>query len=212
MIEKKEVTGISSFKYIREQLSRGKTLSSCINKLISIEQGLVYSYVPGETSEEHLFNFESGGLYHFNEELLKNKKPVIPIRNDSKPLVIREIKKHIENDANNCCIFEEPNAIPSDPWVAKSGIQYIRLDDNEMYYFFDFRNNVTKKLEEAYNVSDGYVFLCALSSLDSGGHNKCSPFQMIDVDLIESFTIKIAEFFLKAYDGEGYIKWQRIHS
>jgi hypothetical protein len=211
MIEKKEVTGTRSFEYIRKQLSRGKTLSSFINTLLPIEKANVYSFVPSETSIENLFQFDSGRLYPFNRESLKSANPIIPIRNDSRPLIIEEIQKHINNNSNNCCLFEEPVGVPSDPWVITSGMEYIHLNNIEMFYFFDNNNNDVKKIEKAFIASEDYIFLCALSSLDPTELNDVTSHKEVLLEFLQLFATKITTFFVKAYDGEGYLMWHKIY-
>src|SRR5579862_5166822 len=169
MIEKKNVTGTEAFDYLRKQLDMGISLSRCINKL-SIENGEVYSFVPSGTSDENLYNFEFGGIYPFEKEELRSTQ-LIPIRKDAMPIVLNEIRKHIVANDENCCIFENPNASPYFPWVKISGIEYVHLRNEEMFYFFDRKDSDMPKLERAFITSEVYIFLCALSSLNKGDHS-----------------------------------------
>src|SRR5258708_20763976 len=135
MIEQRDIKKLQSFAYLREQLEIGKTLSSSISKL-PLEKGRVFAFVPEGTSEDLLFSFERGGIYSYEEER-KRKQSVVQVKSESRPLVIKEILMHLASSVNNCCLFEEALAIPSDPWVTTSGVKYVHLQDNEMFYFFD---------------------------------------------------------------------------
>lgn len=206
MIEKREVTGVEALEYLQNQLSLGgKTLSNYINQH-PLQYGQVYSFVPKGTSQGSLYNFKSGGIYFSNKESLSNGPILIPIRNDAKDILINIINEFIQNTDDNCCIFEEPNAKPSDPWISNSGIEYIFYGE-EIFYFFDKSNNNKEGIENAIKRSDGYYFLCALGSLNFANHAGFTSFQSVSPELLKAFVQKIAFFFVKAYDGEGYLMW-----
>ena len=63
MIQKVNVTSPGAFNYLRSQLSLGSTFLSKNILEFPLEQGKVFAFVPEETSNEALFQFESGGLY-----------------------------------------------------------------------------------------------------------------------------------------------------
>lgn len=205
MIQKKEVTGSKAFKYLAEQLSLGgKTLSNCIN-LLPIQGGKIYAFVPENTLEEQLFNFEAGGIYPNNMKLSKTAN-LIPIPNEARPVLINIISNYLSITEENCCIFEESNAKPSDPWISKSKIEYVYKDE-EIFYFFDEKNANNILLERAIRVSDGYYFLFALGSINIEDHVRFTPFAAIKFELLKIFSERINSFFVKAYDGEGYLMW-----
>ncbi len=207
MIVKKIVTGLKSFNYIRSQLNIGIYLSNCISKL-PIENGDVFSFVPEETSEENLFNFGSGGIYPFDKDQLKTTN-LIPIRNDSKSIVLNEILEFIKTDESNCCLFADPSASPNFPWVKSSGIEYVFLKHEEMYYYFDNRKYDLKEINEAFTISDTYIFLCALSSLNLEQRSYFEPFKEITTNSLDIFVKNTSAFFMKAYDHEGYLLWTK---
>jgi hypothetical protein len=205
MTEEINVTGIEAFSYLRKQLDIGISLSNCINSL-SIEDGEVYSFVPAGTSREKIYNFNLGGIYPFQKEELSSSQ-LNPIRNDSRQIAICKIRKHIEADDKNCCIFENPNASPYFPWVKTLGIEYVHLRNEEMFFFFDKNNDVIEHVENAFIISEAYIFLCALSSLNENDHSNLAAFKEITVDILELFVKNLSSFFVKAYDGEGYLMW-----
>jgi hypothetical protein len=205
MIIKKDITSPEAFTYIRKQLDMGKTLSSCINA-ISLEIAKVFALVPEATSEKQLFNFDSGGIYPLEKAAIKEGS-IVPIRNDSKQLVIKEVLSHLSSNMNNCSLFEDALGNPSDPWLTSSKIEYVHVNKSEIFYFFDNNNKNEGKIEEAFNASEGYVFLCALSSLDLAERSKFVSQREVPSELLKSFATNLSAFFVKAYDGEGYLMW-----
>jgi hypothetical protein len=203
MIVKRDITGPKAFAYIRNQLDMGKTLSKCLS-MLPVEKGKVFSLAPEGALEEQLFNFDSGGIYPFEE---KNRKSIAPTKNDSKPLVISEILSHLNSNINSCCFFEDALSLPSDPWVTTSKIEYIHLNNREMLYFFDNNNSNEEKVKKAFSVSESHVLLCALGSLDTAERSKVSPCKEVYPELLKLFVANLSAFFVKAYDGEGYLMW-----
>jgi hypothetical protein len=207
MVEKKVVTGTEAFSYIRKQLDMGISLSHFVNSL-PIEGGQVFSFVPEETSSEKLYDFISGGIHPFENEELKSTELDF-LHNEAKRLVLEEIIKHIDENDQNCCIFENPNASPYFPWVKSSGIEYVHIGNEEMFFFFDKKGSDFEKVENAFTTSDVYIFLCALSSLDQTVHSSYDGFKEISVELLDVFVKNVSSLFVKAYDGEGYLMWVR---
>jgi len=205
MIVKQNITNPKSFLYLRDQLSLGKSLSNTLG-MLPIEKGTVFAFVPAGVSEEQLFNFKIGGIYP-PDTALGNKEMITPIKNDSRPLVINEILLHLNSNVNNCCLFEDALTIPTDPWVATSQIEYITVSGSEMLYFFDSSFKDEEKIGEVFSISEGYVFLCALSSLAPVDRNKVLAYKDVSSELLKVFMTNLSAFFVRAYDGEGYLMW-----
>jgi hypothetical protein len=206
MIEKRELSGLKPFEYIKERLLWGsKVLSGSVAK-IDLEKGKVYALVPAGISEDHLYSFEQGGLYYSEIKEINNTR-IQSVVNNSKELFQELIFNHIASASGNCCVFEEPDGSPSDPWVSKLNAEYIHYNE-EMYYFFNTSNIAREKIEQATNYADGYYFLCVLSSLD----NELSEFKSgdeISFDSLKTIADNCQTFFVGAYDGEGYLMWSK---
>jgi hypothetical protein len=207
MIQKVNVTGSASFEYVKSQLKLGKSLSECIEKM-SIDQGEIFSFVPVGISEKNLYSFNIGGIYPSDHDLFINKQPIVPVRNDARKSIGDEIEKCLGESVSNCCIFEDPLSTPKDKWVTSSGIKYVQLN-NDMFYFFDSKNIVKKDIDEAWDASEAHVFLCALGKLNFSEHDRFASFKVISIKDLELFVESIMSFVVKAYDGEGYLMWQK---
>jgi len=206
MLIKREVTSKQAFKYLKEQLVSDKTLSSFLSQQ-DIESGKVYTFVPESTSEEQLYNFEVGGLYP-SEKKFVNGTWLSKVINEAKPLVEKIIEDYLSANHGNYCVFEECNGTPNSPWVINSKIEYVYIGD-EMYYFFNRENNINEKLKQAFLHSGGWYFLCVLSSLRPYDYNKIEAFHEISPMLIEAIAHNTTAFFVDAYDGEGYLMWEK---
>jgi len=206
MIGKKNITSKDSYKYLRSQLKiGGKTLSNLIN-ILPLENGKIFAFVPEGIPEKSLYEFDKGGLYFFDKELLKNTPALVPVQNDARSVLIRNLHEYLDLKKENCCIFEEPIALPSDPFIKNSEIEYVHIND-EMFYFFDKKNNDAKKIEKSFTGSEAHYFLCALSTLNFEEHFEFAPFKKITTELLEKVVANLTSFFVRAYDGEGYLMW-----
>lgn len=67
-------------------------------------KGKVYSFVPSDTLKENLYAFDLGGIYFFDRNLLKTKN-VIPVKNDSRSLILDEIQINFNIEKINCCFL-----------------------------------------------------------------------------------------------------------
>ena len=204
MLQKKTVTGVIALDYLKTVLGRGGKLSSYIGRLPLI-QGEISAFVPLSTTDETLYKFEYGGIYHY--EPCAENEYVVPIKNNAKPLVIKEIQSYLMSDEANCCLFEDALSSPSDGWLLHKPLEYVHLDNNDMFYFFDNRRNDYNEIENALTKSTSHVFLCALSSLNQPSRSELSERKEISLDLLEQFASKVVRFFLMAYDYEGYLMW-----
>lgn len=205
MIKRVDITSPETFAYVQEQLDlSGKTFA---NELLSksLLEGKVFAYVPENTPSELLYRFETGGIYPFDRTLLQDTPALIPVQNDATPVVINDVLKYLHENKEHCCLFEEPVGTPSDPWIKRSRIKYVHLH-NEMYYFFD-KDAKSEEFEDAFRTSEGYYFLCALSSLPIDDQDGFSPFNSLNSEQLKNFASNVVSFFVRAYDGEGYLQW-----
>jgi hypothetical protein len=211
MIKKVDVTSEKAFAYLKKHVnSSGKTLANYV-ELLLLENGKVYSFVPENTPEKELYYFEEGVLYPYDTNTFNNAihQPdgslLVPIQNDAESIVIDLIIDYLHSE-NHCCLIEEATAEPSDPWVKNSQIKY-SFFKNEMYYFFNQEVN-EKEFKEAFKTSQAWYFLCTLSVLSPEEQNNFNHYKELSVELIKSYIEGLKSFFVRAYDGEGYLQWE----
>ncbi len=206
VMRKKDVTGLAAFKYIREELSKGLSLSEYLNNTLTIETGRVYSFVPEDAPENEVYNFDYGMLYG-SDSLRKEGQFVMPVRNDATPMVISEIQEYLNLNNTKCCLFEDCTQWAGDFALESSGIEYQKYNTRNIYYFFGLGNNNLEKITDAFFSSNSYVFLCAFSNLDVEEQRKIIPFSEITVESMKLFVTNASSIIVKAYDGEGYLIW-----
>lgn len=208
MIKSTDIACAEALDYLRGQLElSGKTLAKLVRSQF-FSEGKVFAFVPENTPSELLYRFEAGGIYPYKKRLPQISPAIVPIQNDAKPIVMNNILQYLQQKKENCCLFEEPCAIPSDPWVRRLQINYVHLNQQMFYFFGDNTNTVG--FEQAFTASEGYYFLCALSTLDTDKQKSFVPFSPVTDELLKEFASNIVCFFVRAYDGEGYLQWSRV--
>lgn len=208
MVKQQNVTGTLALKYMKDELSRGGVLSSIIEQL-PLSNGDIYALVPEGTRIDRLYDFEHGGVYPVDREVLPDGAYSIPIPNDARSTLVEIIEQHLASGEANCCLFEDQLRTPSDPIVAVSALDYVHLGSGQMFYFFNSNRKETSSIAKALTTSEAHVFLCALSSLEADLQNEFVSNGEINLVLLEKFASGIRSFFVNAYDHEGFLMWAK---
>ncbi|HTF99207.1 MAG TPA: hypothetical protein VK654_01310, partial [Nitrospirota bacterium] len=136
----------------------------------------------------------------------------------------KKIKEFLTADQHRCCILEYSLAEAIDPWIenAKSNIV---THDKEVYHFLS-QEETTKQiihaLGEAESISPPAVG--ALISTNNETKKVQAVFRdgqkkgLISLNQLQVLAENAAFIFVEAYDGDGYVMWQkrkssnRVHS
>ena len=208
MIKKVNVTGVEAFKYLRSQLILGSTFLANDMQELPIEKGKVFAFVPEGISNETLFQFEKGNVYK-TEKISTANATVVSFQNELVPFIVGIIHDFLKTDERNCCLFEEPNAKPSDPFVINSEYKYVSIKD-DIFYFINKENNHVAEIETILKRSEAYYLLGVLTSLNYNNHKDFSPFAKLKPEIFKKIVRNTEFFFSSAYDFESYLMWSRI--
>lgn len=201
----KDVTGIGAAKYISGQIELGWKHLSILLRNIDLDNGKIFAYVNDTISDSALHNFDRGDPDLFEKQIAEADSDLIPIENDSNDLLVDLIYEYVNFSVFNCCILEEPVGRPSDPYILKSSIKFVNIED-EMFYFLN-KMSSENEIEEVYLRSEGFYFLCVLTTLDLQFQKEFIPYSNIANDLLKRSVENVTSFFVQAYDGEGYLRW-----
>ncbi|RJQ24435.1 hypothetical protein C4565_09735 [Candidatus Parcubacteria bacterium] len=185
----------SAREYFIRTLEYGHELDKQLLKKINSFKGNIYTYLPRKPSFSDSYQFEGGGV-------AKSSSSV--------ECIICEISEYIDNKSGNICVFEDALCTPEDQFSDES-IEALLSFNDEVYFCIDknTRNeNIKNILLEAEQPN---FFVCVLSSKPS------SDFPVLGNKLLSSVEIiNIAErtekVILGAYDGEGYLIWEKFPS
>lgn len=178
--------------YFQENLLDTDTLSTQLIKLVNFESGRFFTFYSKNADHKKIYEFQHGGI-------------VGSVRQQIKSLLLEIVK------LNNrlCCIFDNAASsiqlVSEDPLFMSCGCTC----DNEVYYKLTNKTGSIDLINRCFFASEtGWHSLCVLSetNLDDKIEKK------ITLKDIESICLNAKLIVLGAYDGEGYIFWEKFES
>lgn len=175
--------------YFQYNLDGTNTLSSAVCKYVQFEKGTFYTILRANLSEEQLYGFRWGGIGGSSREKVVNIL----------------LKKSLGNPKVHL-IFDDVDATysPSYEWSLFSdfGVHY----DEEVYYIISGQGVSKDLLNQGLNATAAiWHALCVLSDVDfSRGTD-----QSIKESEIVNFAKGAQMIVVGAYDGEGYVCWEK---
>ena len=198
-----------TLKYVQDNLSDGKTLSLELLNLINFFDGYFFTLLPDATIEG-LYNFKSGGILPQiaeEEYFISGKRAtysIIPtIQNEVSDFIFQKVKKSTELS----CVFEEILDSPKSPqltYFRKHNLLYIH--ENQVYYLIEgsiVKYDAIIKCVEKSNAI--WHSLCVLTTADFSHLSN----ENLTLGKIKEVCLGTELIILGAYDGEGYIFWEK---
>jgi hypothetical protein len=197
-------------QYFLDILRVGNALSKIVLEHLIFEEGVFYTLLTEDADLDQLYKFDSGGILPGlpEEEVFLEgfKKPFIGERiNSIDPELAGFMYQLLNKDKERSIIFEDATQSIDDP-----NIDFFRLHglshNKEIYYLINQEvnsfENISKAIDESF---DFWHFMCLITK---------APFDDIED---KKFTLKkmkevcenIEFLIIGAYDGEGYIFWER---
>lgn len=214
-----EITlGGPAIDYIQESLKNGKSLARQLVERPDLQEGNVVTFLPKDARLDRILDFTSGGK--LPEPKLNDSSQyvapdglrwkVIPKRNTDVCLV-RHIRIFLNLGVDRICIFENPMALPTDPWVEKSTSPLL-IFQNEVYHFLTTQKATDQDIHETIKqASSIYPPFLAVLTIVSDKHNFSKQKVSITSEEIRSLAAKTEEIIVGAYDGESYLIWNQPH-
>ena len=175
--------------YLKYNLDNLNFFSSAVCKYVKFEEGQFYTYLSKNITEEQLHGFKWGGVGQSRSGI---EKMVFQVLSKDKDLVsiFDSFEETYEPDSDDL-LFD------------KVGVHY----QNEVYYIVSHKECTLEILKKCFKES--YIIwhaLCVLSRVKFSRH----PDQSITEVEIKDFAKNAEQILLGAYDGEGYLCWEKI--
>jgi len=195
--------------FFKDSLEETNTLSIEIIKFICCQNGRFFTLLPDNADLAKLHQFTQGIL----PEMPMQRGPVgnLPgiytyskissLEEELCNYLINKIKKH-----NFSCIFDHYNATYNNGNGCELFESYGRHYEREVYYFID-RKNVSEQsvIECLYASKTFWHSLCILTEADF--HDPID--RALSTKMIQEICLKSRLAIVGAYDGEGYIFWEK---
>lgn len=187
-LNKYELDSRASLEYLEKNLTETNELSSHILEVLNSASGVFYVLFPEDLESERIYDFNGGNVT---------------------PNVDKEICHYVVGkikDNRFSCIFDDVNVNLSDEFKDEFSVSYSSFYEDEVYYVIK-----RKELSED-------VFLKCMAASDGIWHSLCvvTHFDLDDVigkqldrDVVKEICVNAQLVMIGAYDGEGYIFWER---
>lgn len=192
----------AAIAFCRQQLSSGLTLSKKLLEKIDFKKGNFFTLLPDEAKIERLDKFSQGGILPSLDKDENSKYSNFWPRPNSDHAVIDFIYRYLTEDELHTTVLEHIIAKPTDRSLKLEGVDLVIYQD-EVYYFLE--SNITNEtVEKAVSkVKEVWHFVAVLSH---GIQYHVAKFSDGDFDII---CEGIDYLVFGAYDGEGYIFWEK---
>lgn len=192
--------------YFIEHLSSGKTLAEKVIKRVDFRKGSFFTLLPSNAVLEFLYRFPYGGIipsipygdqiYYVNGKEF-HPRQVITMNQEC----IEFIASYLRESLFNCAIIDD--YLAKQDTYSKECKNSVFYGEKEVYSFLDRNNSIEEILSSIRTLTRSWYFLGLLTSLPFETQKNISE-EVLDI------MCDNAKFVLAgAYDGEGFIFWQR---
>jgi|JI9StandDraft_1071089.scaffolds.fasta_scaffold175642_2 hypothetical protein len=190
LLDKYDLNFDKSLMYFKDNLENTNELSKKILEEIDFKNGTFFTYLPNGTEKTKALLFTYGGI-------------AIGVRKQ-----INNIILHIlQSDTPICCVFDDVAS------SFKNGLSYPLFDnfgchyEEEVYYALENKLATNDALSKCVRASNSiWHSLCVLTHV---GFLDITHKKLTNAKLSE-ICKKAQILILGAYDGEGYIFWEKI--
>lgn len=176
-----------------------KSISLEILKEINFNDGIFFTLLPNSVRLEKLYNLESG--IHPPNPRIGNYEPVTHLSKELSYFIYEFLSKSTQEHIR-LSIVEHAYGERSDPHISIEKVDVKFIGEKEVYYILDAENSV-EQIHQVISASDSanWHFLAILTE-DLKMPEKIE-------DTYEKICDQIRYIITTAYDGEGYIFWEK---
>lgn len=196
-----------SFNYFKDVLEDVNHVSTLILKLIENQPGVFFTVLPKNANLEQLYQFKSGGIlpqFPDQEMVVNGCRSTfcwIPdVRDEIANLISKEISVN-----QLCCVIDSVSARPNDKYYTLYSDDFSVFFGDEVYYLIKRQIASSKLISERLRASNSFwhsLGILSRSNLEINGRN-------LNLNQIEDVCSVTQVAFVGAYDGEGYLFWER---
>lgn len=208
-LHKIELDFEKSLLFMKNNLEGGNTLSMELLKSIDFQKGKFFTLLPDTANSNQLYAFREAGILpatpakrYVMDDSNATYSAIPTIQKDVVPL----LSQHIHHGMT--CVFEDVlTTIESTHLSFFNESNSLYNYKSEVYYKVNenvYRNDIIKKCLEESNAF--WHSLCVITTW-STKDLKCTK---LSSETIKEICLKTQVVMLGAYDGEGYVFWERL--
>lgn len=195
--------------FLSTSLKDANQLSEKLVETINLEIGSFFTLLPDGADLERLYEFESGGILPQNPKIVTYSKEGLSSSYSITPTIREALSEIISNIIQHrkslFCVFDDIIRNPNEALSCRLSKNCKYVYGNEVYYILSEESASVKNIAIGLDYSDAFwhslgIITNAKLSLDS-----CELTEEIFVKI----CLNVQMFFVGAYDGEGYVFWER---
>jgi hypothetical protein len=173
---------LPTINYVRQSLKGANSLSDHLLKLVDFEKGRFYTLLFKDSQIDSLHDFKTGIISR---------------------AIYLEVAKYVYDKLppSASCIIDDVIRNPSDPFVQSVDLN-TRFYENEIYYLIDKTHTVDEIVNCLRDTNAIWHALCLITDY------KNIP-SIVTEEIFKEICSEIRMILVAAYDGEGYIFWER---
>lgn len=202
----------SAVKYMRRQLRQGKSFAEILLQTVDFEQGDIATLSPTALSPTETIQFDWGHTPQAQTGLERIKIGdtsyiAVPTANANKQLA--EAIYELLRSPESVCLLENALAEAHDSWLKRTKSRVV-FNGTEVYHVLFNADRDKDKIEDA--IRDAHhspVLIGAVGYVRQDGLARIALGRAINTELLTAFAETVQSVFVGAYDGEGYIVWNK---
>lgn len=178
-----------SVEYFKDCLSNTNSISNEIMRSVNFEDGRFFTFLPSGVEKKTMYQFRYGGA----TKSLRN-------------YITNLIYESIFRSGHLVCVIDDYNSTYHPNYEGRLFSLCGKFHENEVYYFLTKGNASPELIKKCLSASECiWHSLALLSDADVNYYSKDELTQ----DEIQQLCVGIKWIFVTAYDGEGYIIWEK---
>lgn len=191
-----------TFPFFLEQTSSNRYVYQIVEKNVDFKSGCFFTLLPSNYLNHLIYDFNYGGILPQIDNKKSNKYlNYCPTPNINKEM-FEKISSFLRFNKLNIALLEHFNAKPSNKHliIPTVNVSFIK---EEVYYLLTHHTRKKSLIEACNKVTLCWHSLIILSCCD------LDNFKEFNDDSITSIVANVRYIITTAYDGEGYIIWEK---
>lgn len=178
-------------EYLKDTLSDTTALASKILSLMDLKKGFFFTFLPSKTNFSLAAQFNISGI-------AKGVREQIP------SMLINKLQEYDPL----CCIFDNISEVFSSKYKSKLFSKCGLFYREEIYYLINKENISLELIKECLQNSNAiWHSLCVVSKLEL----KINSNRNVLIQEIDQIILNTSMLIVGAYDGEGYLFWEKFN-
>lgn len=194
--------------YVEDQLNGTNTLSSEILNIIKLKEGCFFTLLPDDADLKEIYNFKCGGIlpqYPEEENIINGVKSTFSWIPNIRKEIAHLILTIFSMNQDVSCLIDCVLSSPKDEYYQLYSDNYSYFLDDEVYFILSKNNFSSENLLKCLDESESFWHsLCVLTKANLSEEKII--LSKAKIKEICSFT-ELA--MVGAYDGEGYVFWEK---